>query len=65
MKARFRTQCSECGGMIEVDDEITRDTAGGWLHETCPEVIGAQIHGTVCPIHHVERALDGSCERCE
>ncbi|MBI2185478.1 MAG: hypothetical protein HYU39_11050 [Thaumarchaeota archaeon] len=39
MKARFKTQCSECGGTIKVGQEITK-SGEKWVHKKCAEDTG-------------------------
>jgi hypothetical protein len=34
MKAKFKTQCSECGGTIKVGQEITK-YGEKWVHKEC------------------------------
>lgn len=37
MKARFAGQCSECGAPIKTGKEISKNSAGKWVHKACSD----------------------------
>jgi len=38
LKARFAGQCSECGEPIKTGREISKNSAGKWVHQACSDV---------------------------
>lgn len=37
MKAKFSTSCFQCGDQIKPGKEISKDTAGKWVHKHCAD----------------------------
>jgi len=38
MKARFNGKCVECGEVIKIGKEITKNSKGNWVHKHCSDI---------------------------
>jgi hypothetical protein len=67
MTARFASKCDECGGKIEVDDEIVF-VAGAIEHVVCDSserLVASRPAGEICRSCFLELPTSGVCGNCE
>lgn len=61
LTAKYPGTCPECTKPWTPDTYLRYDADGRLVHDRCPET----LHGTVCPTHHLQRSLSGTCAGCE
>jgi hypothetical protein len=61
--AKFRGECTNCGGDVK-DTECDFDGTNGIVHVQCP-LDGLTLMRPVCPVHFTELPVSGVCGDCE